>query len=123
MDDQVKAKAVEVDVAQPLGTTVPRTRAFPAEWVVAQILRVGAVTAGALFLSSLVLELLPRTELVNVAIDVLRKCAMGALLLTPLVRIVAAGAVLGLRGEPRYALYAAGVLALLGIAVGAGFAA
>jgi len=36
------------------------------------------------------------------------------------VRLVVAGTTLGIRGEWKYALYAAGVLGLLAIAVGAG---
>jgi hypothetical protein len=76
--------------------------------------------SGGLFLASLVLEALPESESVHVTIDVLRKGAASALLVTPVVRLVVAGTTLGIRGEWRYALYAAGVLGLLGLAVGAG---
>ena len=60
---------------------------------------------------------------VQVAIDTLRKGAASLLLVTPVARLVVAGAMLGLRGEWRYTLYAAGVLGLLAIAVGAGISA
>jgi hypothetical protein len=48
------------------------------------------------------------------------KGAASALLVTPVVRLVVAGTTLGIRGEWKYALYAAGVLSLLAVAVGAG---
>ncbi|MFY0578973.1 hypothetical protein ACN28S_36090 [Cystobacter fuscus] len=81
----------------------------------------GEPCSGALFLLSLALESLPDSEPVHVLIDVLRKGAASALLVTPVVRPVVAGATLGIRGEWRYAAYAAGVLGLLAVAVGAGF--
>jgi hypothetical protein len=55
-----------------------------------------------------------------VAIDTLRKGAASLLLVTPVARLVMTGTLLGLRGEWRYTLCAAGVLGLLAIAVGAG---
>jgi hypothetical protein len=102
----------------------PSSRAERAEageqWI-ARLLRGGALCSGALFLSSLALETLPTSQTLHVLIDVLRQAAASALLVTPVVRLVVAGTTLGLRGEWRYALYAAGVLALLAVAVGAGF--
>lgn len=95
-------------------------RAEAGEQWISRLLRGGAVCSGALFLASLALEALPASENVSVAIDVLRKGAASALLVTPVVRLVVAGTTLGLRGEWKYALYAAGVLGLLAIAVGAG---
>ena len=95
-------------------------RAEAGERWISRLLRGGAMCSGALFLASLALESLPRSENVHVAIDLLRKGAASALLVTPVVRLVVAGTTLGLRGEWRYALYAAGVLGLLAVAVGAG---
>ncbi|HEX5747027.1 MAG TPA: hypothetical protein VFZ09_12345 [Archangium sp.] len=95
-------------------------RADAGEQWISRLLRGGALCSGALFLASLGLEFLPRSETVHVGIDVLRKGAASALLVTPVVRLVVAGTSLGLRGEWKYALYAAGVLGLLAVAVGAG---
>jgi hypothetical protein len=95
-------------------------RAEAGEQWISRLLRGGAMCSGGLFLASLTLEALPESESVHVAIDVLRKGAASALLVTPVVRLVVAGTTLGLRGEWKYALYAAGVLGLLALAVGAG---
>ncbi|MFY0524108.1 hypothetical protein ACN28I_13370 [Archangium gephyra] len=95
-------------------------RAEAGEQWISRLLRVGATCSGGLFLASLALEFLPQSETVHVAIDVLRKGAASALLVTPVVRLVVAGTTLGIRGEWKYALYAAGVLGLLAVAVGAG---
>jgi hypothetical protein len=95
-------------------------RAEAGEQWISRLLRGGAVCSGGLFLASLGLEALPQSEGVHVAIDLLRKGAASALLVTPVVRLVVAGTSLGLRGEWRYALCAAGVLGLLAVAVGAG---
>jgi hypothetical protein len=128
--------AVPMDVNHPTETAPPPpvTQATPAaeapptpveraeageRWI-SKLLRGGAMCSGALFLSSLALEALPDSEGVHVVIDVLRKGAASALLVTPVVRLVVAGTTLGIRGEWRYALYAAGVLGLLALAVGAG---
>ncbi|OJH38373.1 hypothetical protein [Cystobacter ferrugineus] len=104
-------------------TTTPEhiVRAEAGERWISRLLRGGATCSGALFLTSLALESLPDSETVHVAIDVLRKGAASALLVTPVVRLVVAGTTLGIRGEWRYAVYAAGVLGLLAVAVGAGF--
>lgn len=91
-------------------------------WV-ARLLRAGALASGALFLASLGLELLPATELLQAASAGLRRAAALVLLATPLLRLVAAGIVLGLRGEWRYAVYAAAVLALLALAALTGLSA
>lgn len=95
-------------------------RAEAGERWISRLLRGGAMCSGGLFLASLALESLPQSETVHVAIDVLRKGAASALLVTPVVRLVVAGTTLGIRGEWKYALYAAGVLGLLALAVGAG---
>lgn len=95
-------------------------RAEAGEQWISRLLRGGALCSGGLFLASLALEALPESESVHVVIDVLRKSAASALLVTPVVRLVVAGTTLGIRGEWKYALYAAGVLGLLALAVGAG---
>jgi hypothetical protein len=101
-------------------TAAQPERADAGERWISRLLRGGAMLSGALFLGSLALEALPGSESVHVAIDVLRKGAASALLVTPVVRLVVAGTSLGLRGEWRYTAYAATVLALLALAVGAG---
>ncbi|HYH95356.1 MAG TPA: hypothetical protein VD972_05240, partial [Hyalangium sp.] len=90
---------------------------------IARVLRGGAVVSGAMFLGSLAMEALPQSQTVQVTIDTLRKGAASLLLVTPVARLVMAGTMLGLRGEWRYTLCAAGVLGLLAIALGAGISA
>ncbi|WP_434389217.1 hypothetical protein [Melittangium boletus] len=107
-----------VSAARALSPAAERAEA--GEVWIARLLRGGALCSGLLFLVSIGLESLPETESVHVLIDVLRKGAACALLVTPVVRLVVAGTTLGLRGEWRYALYAAGVLGLLAMAVGSG---
>jgi hypothetical protein len=108
------ANTVRVPVTARVGRAVAGER-----WI-ARALRGGAVLSGGMFLASLPLELLPKSQTVDIAIDLLRKGAASALLVTPVVRLMVAGTMLGLRGEWRYTLYAAGVLGLLGLAIGAG---
>jgi uncharacterized membrane protein len=86
-----------------------------AVWL-ARVLRGGAVASGALFVASMVAEGLGALA----AAGLLRKVAAAVLVATPIVRLVAAGVMLGLKGERRYALYAAGVLVLLALSVVAG---
>jgi hypothetical protein len=100
-----------------------RGEAVAGERWIARVLRTGAVMSGGLFLGSLALELLPQSTATSVAIDSMRKAGASLLLVTPVARLVVAGTALGLKGEWRYTLYAAGVLGLLAVAVGAGFAA
>jgi hypothetical protein len=95
-------------------------RAAAGERWIARILRGGALISGGMFLASLGMESLPRSFEAHVTIDTLRKGAASMLLVTPVARLVVAGAMLGLRGEWRYTLYAAGVLGLLALAVSAG---
>ena len=99
-----------------------RGEAVAGERWIARVLRTGAVMSGGLFLGSLALELLPQSTATSVAIDNMRKAGASLLLVTPVARLVVAGTALGLKGEWRYTLYAAGVLGLLAVAVGAGFA-
>ncbi|WP_375772408.1 hypothetical protein NR798_16475 [Archangium gephyra] len=129
LEDAVRAKVPPPlprrATAAPVIPTLERTpahvtRAEAGEQWISRLLRVGAMCSGGLFLASLALEFLPQSENVHVAIDVLRKGAASALLVTPVVRLVVAGTTLGIRGEWKYALYAAGVLGLLAVAVGAG---
>lgn len=114
-------KVSEVPVIPNVAVTPAHVRRAEAgeQWI-SRLLRGGAMCSGGLFLASLGLEFLPNSETVHVAIDVLRKGAASALLVTPVVRLVVAGTTLGIRGEWKYALYAAGVLGLLAVAVGAG---
>ena len=111
--------SVQGPSAGPTGAR-PLSRAESGERWISRLLRTGALCSGGLFLLSLVLEALPEREPVHVAIDLLRKGAASALLVTPVVRLVVAGASLGLRGEWRYTLYAAGVLGMLALAMSAG---
>lgn len=122
-----KANAVaaetEAPEAAPARPQARIGRAVAGERWIARILRGGAVISGGMFLASLAMEALPQSQTVQVAIDTLRKGAASLLLVTPVARLVMAGAMLGLRGEWRYTLYAAGVLGLLALAVGAGISA
>lgn len=97
-----------------------RERAVAGDRWIARVLRIGAVASGGMFVLSLGLESLPQSERVHVAIDLLRKGAASLLLVTPVARLAVAGTLLGLRGEWRYMMMAAGVLGLLAFAVGAG---
>lgn len=124
--------APEVDaepITHPGFDTAPVVRARRRDLAVAgdrwiaRVLRGGAVLSGGMFVVSLGLEALPRSEEVHVAIDLLRKGAASLLLVTPVARLAVAGTLLGLKGEWRYTVIAAGVLGLLAIAVGAGIQA
>lgn len=106
--------------APPVGRARRRDRAVAGDRWIARVLRGGAVVSGGMFVVSLGLEVLPQSENVHVAIDLLRKGAASLLLVTPVARLAVAGTLLGLKGEWRYTLIAAGVLGLLAIAVSAG---
>lgn len=97
-----------------------RVRSVAGDRWIARVLRGGALVSGGMLVVSLGLEVLPHSENTHVAIDLLRKGAASLLLVTPVARLAMAGTLLGLRGEWRYAAIAAGVLGLLGIAVGTG---
>ncbi|MDY7229737.1 hypothetical protein [Hyalangium rubrum] len=111
------------NTVSPRSTTMRVGRAAAGERWIARLLRGGALISGGMFLASLGLEALPQSLDSHVAIDTLRKGAASLLLVTPVARLAVAGTMLGLRGEWRYTLYAAGVLALLALAVGAGLQA
>ncbi len=100
-----------------------RERAVAGDRWIARVLRIGGVVSGGMFVLSLGLESLPQSERVHVAIDLLRKGAASLLLVTPVARLALSGTLLGLRGEWRYTMIAAGVLGLLALAVGAGIQA
>ena len=121
--DDAQDAATAVQGTPAAGGVRARGEVIAGERWIARVLRAGAVLSGGLFLGSLALELLPASQGTSVAIDSLRKAAASLLLVTPVARLVVAGVALGLRGEWRYTLYAAGVLGLLALAVGAGFAA
>jgi hypothetical protein len=97
-----------------------RARTIGAERTIGRLLRSGAMLSVGLFASSILLETIPQTQQVGIAIDLLRKGGLVVLLVTPLARLTAAAAVLAMKGEWRYALYGAGVLLLLALSVGAG---
>jgi hypothetical protein len=128
LDALADARALELEAErtappqQPAAGVRRRGEAVAGERWIARVLRTGAIASGGLFLGSLALELLPASEATSVAIDSMRKLGASLLLVTPVARLVVAGAALGLKGEWRYTLYAAGVLGLLAVAVGAGFA-
>lgn len=117
------ASEARVRKALPPRATTRVGRAVAGERWIARILRGGALISGTMFLGSLVMEALPQSQTVQVAIDTLRKGAASLLLVTPVARLVVAGTMLGLRGEWRYTLCAVGVLGLLALAVGAGISA
>ena len=100
-----------------------RARALEGEKVIARVLRTGAVASGGMFLAALVLTHWPTSQWASYGVDFCRKGGTALLLATPVVRLIAAGLLLGIRGEWRYAAYAGCILLLLVFAVGAGFAA
>ncbi|WP_371817192.1 hypothetical protein [Myxococcus sp. CA051A] len=122
---ELEAEPVTAGLAEApsQGVTRVRDRTLAGDRWIARVLRVGAVLSGGMFVLSLGLEALPGTESTHVAIDQLRKAAASLLLVTPVARLGVAGTLLGLRGEWRYAVIAAGVLGLLALAVGAGIQA
>ncbi len=116
-------QAIAVPTPPPMPAVVvpeaaPRARAMEGEKAIARVLRAGAVLGGGCFAASLGVGLLPASARTGVAIDLLRKSGASLLIVTPVARIAVAGAVLGMKGEPRYLLYGAAILALLGIALG-----
>lgn len=115
--------AERIDVPTPVEASaapLPRARVLDGEIIIARLLRAGALLAGLCFGASLVIELLPPTAAQGYAIDAFRKGGIFLLILTPLTRLVAAGVLLGMRGEWRFAIYAASVLLLLALAIGVG---
>jgi hypothetical protein len=103
--------------------TVARARALDGDKIIARVLRTGALASGGLFFAALVLTHWPASQAASIAVDYCRKGGIALLLATPIVRLITAGLLLGLRGEWRYCAYTAGVLLLLAFAVGAGYAA
>lgn len=102
----------------PLSAPAPLPQGRPMEgatWL-GRILRGGALLSGAVFAASIGAEALSFPA----AADGLRKVAAAVLIATPIVRLVTAGVMLGLKGERRYAGYALGVLVLLALSVVAG---
>lgn len=123
MAELVEPSSKMAEAKLPVEVALPRPKGMArVERSIARVLRGGALASGALFLASLALEGVPETGSSALAIDVLRKAAASLLLGTPVLRLVVSGVALGLRGEWRYAAYAAAVLGMLGLAVGAHFA-
>ncbi len=117
-------RRVEVTAARELAarSALPGVREVAGERVVAQVLRGGALASGTLFFASLLFEALPPGRSTAALVSATRKAALAALVVTPLLRLVAAGLLLGLRGEQRYAVYAAAtaVVVALGLFAGVG---
>lgn len=103
--------------------SLPRARWMAGDRHIARVLKMGAVLAGACFASSIALELLPPSAMQGYMIDVLRKGGVMMLVATPIIRLVAAGVMLGLKGEWRYTLFAVCILMLLSLAIGLGLSA
>ncbi len=121
---EVSSGAAEAVVtAQEAEEAVPRARELGGERALALLLRAGGMLGGACFMASLSLRLLPETQTVHVAMDLLQKGGASFLIATPVARLGVAGALLGLRGEYRYAAYAVISLGLLALALGAGYVA
>jgi uncharacterized membrane protein len=99
---------------------MPRARALEGDVVIARLLRAGAVLSGVCFAASIVLELVPKSHAQAYALDALRRVGVSLLILTPVTRLVAAGVLLGMQGEWRFALYAGTIVLLLAVALGAG---
>jgi hypothetical protein len=116
----VREAPVAQAVAVPLPAALGRASDARVERWIARVLRGGALLSGGLFAASLAAEALPASVTTHVGVDVLRKGAASVLLVTPVARVVMAGAALGARGEWRYVACASGVLALLALAVGTG---
>ncbi len=102
---------------------IPRTRPVYGDRLIATLLRVGGVAGGACFALSIVLHLLPFGHRLDVPVDLLRKAGASLLIITPVARLGIAGALLGYKGEWRYLAYTAAIIALLIVALGAGFKA
>ena len=123
MAERVEVAAPVSPAEAPAAQPLPRVRALEGDVIIARLLRTGAVFSGVCFAGSLLLELVPPSGAQAYAIDALRKGGISLLVLTPLVRLVAAGILLGVRGEWRFALYAATVVLLLALAIGTGMSA
>lgn len=102
---------------------IPHAREMSGEQAISAVLRTGAILSGLCFLTSLVIELFPPSVPASIAVELLRKGGVALLIVTPVLRLIAAGVVLGMRGEWRYTLYAACIVLLLAVAITAGLAA
>lgn len=92
------------------------------ERTIGRVLRTGALCSGALFLLSVVLEALPQASAWERELFLLRAAAASLLVVAPVVRLIVAGSVLAYHREWRYAGAAVGILVMLAIAVGLGYA-
>ncbi len=114
-------------MAEPVETTTattavaPRARAVQGDRAIAMLLRAGAVSVGVCFVASIVVSMFPASPVQGWLVDYFRQSGVVLLIVTPALRLVAAGVVLGVHGEWRYAAYAACILLLLALAVAAGF--
>jgi uncharacterized membrane protein len=98
----------------------PRERAVSAERVIGQVLRVGAVCSGAMFVGSLALEPWSVSAGVGEWIEGLRRGGVALLVGTPVARLAVAGVSFGRKREWRYTAYAGSILVVLAVAVGLG---
>lgn len=117
------AEPVNAPSQPPRAAPIPRAREMSGEQLISRVLRTGAIMAGLFFLTSIGLDLLPQTVETAAAVEVLRKGGVAILIATPVLRLIAAGVVLGVRGEWRYTLYAACIVLLLSVALAAGLTA
>ncbi|HYX92376.1 MAG TPA: hypothetical protein VE782_12500 [Myxococcaceae bacterium] len=120
MAERIEGPPPPVEVASPAVAPLPRARVLEGDVVITRLLRAGAALSGICFAASILLEALPRAESVAYAIEALRRGGVSLLVLTPVMRLVAAGVLLGLQGEWRFAIYAAVIVLLLAGALGAG---
>jgi len=109
--------------AAPVAPSIPRARVVWGDKIIARVLRTGATTAGICFVVSIVANLLPASEAQGWVVDFFRRSGITLLIVTPVMRLIAAGVMLGLKGEYRYTVYAATILLLLSFAMAAGLAA
>jgi len=112
-------RPVAIAIAAP-APAIPRARPIQGERLIATMLRVGGLAGGACFALSIVLHVASAPHRLDVPVDLLRKAGASLLIVTPVARLGIAGALLGSKGEWRYLAYAAAIIALLGVALGAG---
>jgi uncharacterized membrane protein len=116
-------RSAEAPAAIEMVAALPRARAVYGDRAIAHVLRIGAVTAGVCFVLSIAAGYLPDTAERGWAVDFFRRSGITLLIVTPVLRLVAAGVLLGMKGEWRYTVFAACILLLLSAAMGAGLSA
>jgi len=109
-------------VEGPAGARAGSATSDAGEHVIGRVLRSAAVSSGALFLLSVVLTSLPGAGAWERELFLLRAAAASLLVVAPVVRLIVAGTFLALHREWRYAAAALGILVMLAISVGLGYA-